>query len=286
MVLDRPELSGFAIKSINGLGPANADLNMSEYATIDGGIFNSSRIPSRDITLSLIFMDHPTIEDARLLSYKYFPMKREVKLTIETDRRTVYCIGMVESNEPTIFGKELEGTQIAIRCSDPYFHKEAMDKVNMYGVEPLFEFPFSNESLTDPLIQFGDIPEIAAGIINYEGELETGVLITIHAIGPITGITLYKTEDRSIMRISDERFAEVMGGGISSGDTIEIDTRAGKKSMILNRGGIKTNIINALDRPIQWFTLNKGPNSFYYDATSGLEYLEFTVDYQENYSGV
>ena len=38
--LTRPEKSGFIVESIDGLGPAKANINVTDISTNDGGIFN------------------------------------------------------------------------------------------------------------------------------------------------------------------------------------------------------------------------------------------------------
>ena len=122
LVLDlaRPELSGFVVKSVTGLGAGKSTINTTEVATNDGSIYNSARLSSRNIVLSLAFLWKPTIEDVRHLSYKFFPIKRMVTLLIETDNRLAQITGYVESNEPTIFSKD-EGSDISIICPDPFF---------------------------------------------------------------------------------------------------------------------------------------------------------------------
>ena len=42
--LTRPELSGLIVKSVEGLGPAKANINVTDISTNDGGLFNSSRL--------------------------------------------------------------------------------------------------------------------------------------------------------------------------------------------------------------------------------------------------
>lgn len=76
--LARPEESGFIIKSVTGLGPGKANINTTEIATNDGSLFNSSRMPSRNIVISLAYMWKDSIEDVRQLSYKYFPIKEKL----------------------------------------------------------------------------------------------------------------------------------------------------------------------------------------------------------------
>ena len=118
--LTRPELSGFIITSIDGLGPVNATINTTDIATTDGALFNSARVSTRNIVLSVRYLG-TVIEDIRQLSYKYFPVKKKVNLVIETDNRSLEIEGYVESNEPDIFSKE-ESAAISIVCAFPFFN--------------------------------------------------------------------------------------------------------------------------------------------------------------------
>ena len=142
--LARPELSGFAVTSITGLGPGKATINTSEITTTDGGLFNSARLPVRNIVISLRYMWWNSIEDSRQRSYKYFPIKKQVSLLIETDNRIVETSGYVESNDPTIFSKE-SGSDISIICPDPFFYSGGTVTTKFDGVESQFEFPFEND---------------------------------------------------------------------------------------------------------------------------------------------
>lgn len=285
LILTRPELSGFVVTSIDGLGPVNANINMTELATLDGAIFNSARLNSRQITISLRFLENPTIEDTRLRSYKYFPIKKTVRLAFKTGNRNCYVEGKVEKNEPDIFSKE-EGCKITIKCADPYFYYDGTDRLNFYGIIPEFEFPFSNESLNDNLINFGEIQQVTTGTIYYDGDSDTGIEITMYANGPVSDVRIFNETTGSRMSISDTKLAALMGGtGIQNGDTIVINTNRGKKSIYLSRGGHSTNILNALEKPIGWLTVSKGYNTFTYYAT-GIEYLRFTVAYKLTYEGI
>ena len=51
-----PEKSGFAVQSISGLGPSKADINTTEISTNDGSLYNSARVNSRNIVMSLKLM--------------------------------------------------------------------------------------------------------------------------------------------------------------------------------------------------------------------------------------
>lgn len=289
--LGKPDVSGFLIKSITGLGPAKANVNTTEVSTNDGSLFNSARLSQRNIVLDMVFINTvygESIEDLRQKSYKYFPLKKSVELTIETDNRYVKTTGYVESNEPNIFSSQ-EGTQISIICPDPYFYSAGEDGnnvTNFYSNDPMFEFPFSNESLDEPLLVFGEIQIKTEGVITYHGDSEIGVMIYIHAIGPATNINIYNTETREVMRINTEKISSLTGKGIVASDDIVINTAKGEKSITLIREGVSYNILNCLDKNTDWFMLAKGDNIFAFTADSGVTNLQFRVENKVIYEGV
>lgn len=143
IVLANPEASsGLALISAEGLGPVDTDINITELATQDGAIYNSSRMQSREVRLSFMFTGID-IEAERHLTYKYFPTKKKLTLAITTDTREVYITGYVESNSPNIFSSR-EGTTITIICPDPKLYSVEEQKTMFAGTEPLFEFPFES----------------------------------------------------------------------------------------------------------------------------------------------
>lgn len=187
MILTQPELSGLIIKSIDGMGPSDANVNITELVTMDGGLVNSARLDAKEIKLDLIFMEKPTIEDTRLLTYKYFPIKKPISLTFKTIRpgdieKTATIYGIVEKNEPKIFQKQ-ESATITIKCADPYFHSDSINSKMFFGAEPLFEFEYSNEIDENPPYEYYDIDTYGEdGIIDsdrivYHEEDESGITI-------------------------------------------------------------------------------------------------------------
>ena len=289
--LGRPEQSGFLIKSVSGLGPSKANINTTEVSTNDGSLFNSARLNQRNIVFEFIFVEsinRESIEDIRQKSYKYFPIKKNVDLLIETDNRIVKTTGYVESNEPNIFSSQ-EGSQISIICPDPHLYSAGPDANNttvFYSIEPVFEFPFSNESLTDSLIVFGNIQLKTENVITYKGDTEIGIIIQIHAIGEAENIIIYNTGTRESMRIDTTKLENLTGSGIVAGDDIIINTSKGDKSIKLIRSGESINILNCLDKGTDWFTLAKGDNIFAFLAESGITNLQFQIKNKIIYEGV
>lgn len=283
-----PENSGFVIKEITGLGPSKAVINSTELSTSDGSVFNSSRIESRNIVFNLKILASPTIEAARQKLYKYFPIKKRIKLQFETDTRICDIFGYVETNEVVIFSNQVS-TQISVICPDPYFYSAGSDAktITLFsGVEAAFEFPFSNESLTLPLLVFGKIRLDQERNIYYNGDSETGLTIYIHALGEATNLTIYNIATSEFMKIDTVRLTTLTGFPIIAGDDIIISTIKGGKYISLLRGGSYINILNCLDLNSTWFQLTKGDNQFGFVAETGGTTLQFRVENYKVFEGI
>ena len=283
--LTKPELSGFVVMSVSGLGPGKGTINATESSTIDGAVYNSARLSSRNIVLSLKFLGD-SIEDVRQRSYRYFPIKGKVTLLIETDNRTSEIEGYVESNEPDIFSKE-EGTEISIVCPNPYFFSAYETHTTTFGgIMPAFEFPFSNESLTEPLLEFSTIETRPDRVITYTGDIPTGLTIHIRASGAASNISIYNVGTREAMHIDTDALALLTGSGLIDGDELVICTVKGSKSVYLNRNGTTTNVLNCINRDADWFQITKGSNIFAYTAETGSNNIQIEIQNRIVYEGV
>ena len=300
---------GLLITKIEGLGPAKATINKTDLATIDGSKYNSSKLEERNIVITFKlefsrpeYTDRPydeqtyNIENTRQRTYKYFPTKRQVTLSFETDNRNARVVGYVESNEPDIFSKE-ETQSISILCPDPYFYSNekgfSPHLVEFSGLDSEFQFPFSNESLTEDLIEFGNITPVMAKSFAYYGDQETGIRMIINFVGNVnTNIRLDKrlpTNNNVIMSyflLDVDKFEALMGTGFLSGDQITVDTTNGNKRITLLRNGDKYNILNAVSRDSDWLQLDKGTNVFYFTAYGSEQYLTFRIENYVLYEGI
>ena len=334
--LNEPDpVHGFIVKKIEGLGPAKADINMTDLATVDGSRFNSARLGTRNLVLTFGFDNCNDAEEARYRTYKYLPIKRKVMVSIETESRNARVVGYVESNEPGVFSKAVQCT-ISIICPDPYFYS------NEYGYSPHViefsglnnEFMFSfenwpyqtepntvlhedwdegdyshleNVTVTGPRprnIEMGaaasESGEVAAKDFSYEGDQEIGVYMEMHALDTITTDVIFvhkKNKENpnegtltSEFKLSMTNFNLLMDGlGLAhnflTGDSIFIDTTDANKTIYLQRGASRYNILNAVTRDSDWFQLAKGRNWFWILAENA-SHLTFKVKNYVIYEGV
>ena len=288
LVLDlfHPEKSGLIVKSISGLGPPKASINSTDLATADGALYSSARASTRNIVFNLQFMFAPTIEDARQKTYKYFPLKKKVKIEVETDNRSLMTEGYVESNSPEIFSKA-ESTQISILCLDPFFRDPNYRMTQFASTTPMFEFPFSNMSVTDKLIEMGSVNLDTRSVLDYSGDVDTGVLITVHAMGSVSGtLIIYNVETHESMKIDLSKIEKLIGRKYGNGDDIIISTVSGDKYVRILHDGIYTNGIGAIEKLSDWFQISVGKNIFNFTVTTGISNIAMTFAYKNAYGGI
>lgn len=284
--LANPEKSGLVVEKIDGLGPEKSNIHITDLATVDGGLFTGARRPVRNIVIHLRMMFIPLIEDSRLKLYRYFPQKKKVILTFFTDNRRAEITGYVESIEPDIFSPD-EAAQVSILCPDPNFYLPGGEYELFMGVKPMFEFPFSNESPYSNLLEMGIVMEDDRVTFEYEGDADTGMIITIHFIyGGADNITIWNVDTREKMAIDSYRVAQISGGQSQMGDDIIISTITGHKSVQLLREGKYYNIIGAVDKDADWFQISNGPNTFTFEADNGLDNVIVLFSYKTAYCGI
>lgn len=291
---------GLIIQSITGLGVVPANINMAELATLNGSLFNSARQSGRNVVFTFLLREpwdeehHYSIEDARRNVYKYFPIMRKIKMEVKTDRRTYYTSGHVETCEPDIFSKE-EKVQVSILCEASYFYSDsandAQNEVSTGGVIPKFEFPFSNESLTEPLIEFGEDRGLVSINAYYDGDYDTGGIFRIDILDDldlnfslVDGITNEHMDfdERKISLLtsyfeSDTKFKLIHLG---PGDSIYVSTVDGNRYVMLYRGRVIElndlwwtndtiviapgiyNLIGCISLDSSWLRIRRGANMY------------------------
>lgn len=248
-----------AVTNTEGLHPPGADINMDPLALSDGAVFNSSRVGTRNIVITIYFTQNP--ENCRHELYKIFKPKQAVRIYYTNNTRNVYIDGRVETCVVNPFSK-MQNAQISILCPEPYFRNITDDITDFLAVNAALEFPveFPEEG-----IPFSDISAYAEKSVINSGEVETGVVIEFQTRGAVVNPAFYNTT-------TGEEF--LLGFTFQSGDAVRISTIDGSKRAILTRDGVQINLLNYVVQGSSWFKLRIGDNIFSYTATTGNEYME------------
>ena len=292
--LSNPWETGIAVMNIQGIGTTKANINMTSYADSDLKKKNGVTLDTRNITLTLQFLgtEIKSVEQLRDTAYVFFTPKKTIHFIVKTDNRFVGIDGTVESNEPDIFSKD-EQTQISILCEDPLWYDETekdtkRDDYDFNSLIPMLEFPFSNESLTDELIVLGEIRHAPINAIDYPGEYDIGLSITLHCSGIVIDPIIYCSRQNGYFKLNTALLADIIPDAdrFLTGDTITINTYNGSKSILLLRNGVVYNILHLLASKSVWPILKTGKNEFRVDAKNGFEYLQISYQYATGYLGI
>lgn len=291
-----PEKSGINVKNITGITPTGAEIFMTPFGSIDGGIYAGSRVPSRVVTLTLGMYPEElengeklSIEDSRLKVYNFFRIKDWVNLVFYTSQRILQLTGYVESADTDIFSAD-ETSTISVFCVDPWFYSATNSQISFAGIRNTFEFPFSSELngqyIKDKLI-FADISIDTRTDIMYEGDIKIGFDVSITFFGSeFHNIYFYNMDTRERMNIYTDQITKLVGSPLGTGDEIQISTVSGKKNAFLLRNGEYRNIISAIDKNADWFQLTKGHNIFAFASDEGVENISMTLRYRDAYAGI
>lgn len=261
----------YVITDIDGLYPPEGVINTTQVANMDGSVFNSSRINDRVITITMAI--NGPAEANRLLLYRYFKTKYPVRLYYENGVRDVYIDGYVSKFSVEYFEKK-QTAQIEISCPMTLFRAVKESVTEFANIENMFVFPFAIEAVGRPF------SEVALGeqktIIN-GGDVETGVVIHLNALGTVLNPKIYNVDTSDRMTLSVE---------MRAGDEITINTRKKEKSITLLRDGVQTNIVGKLDAGSTWFNLIPGDNVFTYEADEFPEHLQCIFIINNQFEGV
>ena len=261
----------YILYKIEGLQPPSVNVNVSDNATSDGSTFNSARANSRNIVIYVAIKG--IVEESRINLYKYFPLKKKIKLYYKNDTRDVYIEGYVELIECDLFSAS-QVAQISIICPQPYF--KGVDELVSYfsDISSLLQFPFS---IASSGIEFSAITtNIRKSIIN-TGDIESGIIIRLYAMGAVVNPIVYDVLNRTFIKLNYTMLAD---------DEIIINTYKGEKSITLVRNGLSSNVMGYMAADSTWLTLQSGDNVFTYDAESGNSNLQLTFTTSVLYGGV
>ena len=302
-----PDQLGLAITKIEGLDSVEAEMDEIELAGVDGTIAGHRRLPSREIEITIVpYSAGYPYYDPQQLRYaisKIFPVKKSVKLDIESPLRKCWTEGVVMYNEFTVWGDD-PNVVVHITCPDPYLYgewKTTKSITSLSGSD--FQFAFSNESLTENLITFGEQCTTATSDTpDYYGDIDNGMIITLVLSAASGDIAIFNEYSGEGLQLSNSVVTSITGSAFKSDDIITIDTRGGSKGVYLRRvetaasttlnessdGITYWNILGAVERGTVWPQLTPGENNLGVTGSSltSDDGIKMAVKFNEAYEGV
>lgn len=273
LILTQDE-SRWTVYEITGLNPPGAQINLTNLAGLDGARFNSSKLATRNIVVSLKI--NGEIETNRQELYRFFRTKEACIFYFANANRNVKIAGYVETVECNMFSN-MEIMQISIICPYPYFQAVEESETDISNQFRLFVFPFSiNEGEPVP---FSEYTNNRIAVVENGSEAETGAVFEVEFTDNVSKLMIYNTERNEHITINYN---------FHDGDRAIISTVKGQKSATLIRNGISRNIFSAVERGSVFLQLLPGENRFSYVADDGAsnDNVHITVMFSQIFRGV
>lgn len=261
----------YSVYKVTGLQPPAVAINSSVNATTDGSTVNSLRAGTRNIVLYVKL--EGDVEKSRINLYHYFPLKKRITLYFKNGSRNVCIEAYVEVIECDLFTNK-QIAQVSLLCPQPYF--KGVDEIisHFNEVSAYFQFPFSIPAEGIELSRI--TTNIRKSIIN-AGDVESGLIIDMYAVGEVVNPAVYDTFKRTYIKLRIT---------MQKGDRIVINTNTGAKSIVLTRAGISSNIMGHMTPDSTWLTLDAGDNVFTYSAENDSSNLQLIFTASVLYGGV
>lgn len=264
----------YQVTNIDGLDPPKAQLNTSTIAGLDGAVFNSSKLGTRNIVITVKI--NGNVEVNRQNLYKYFVTKERCTFFYKNENRDVFADGYVEDVTCGLFTNK-ETAQISIICPFPYFKSVEESSVSLSNTISLFEFPFSI-NYGEPVV-FSEYERSTTTNVFNASESATGAVIQVEVLTSVGTIEVKNTTTGDDFSVTYT---------FQRGDVVTINTNKGQKSVKLLRSGVATNLFAYVSEDSRFFQLEPGDNYIGYLVDNGAndQNVIVTVNHYETFRGV
>jgi len=253
--------SGYFVKDILGLDPVNAAIASTSFGSVDGAQYQSSRLDTRNIVITLGFSpDYATSDVASLRQalYRKLLPKLPVNLIFTNDDGLIVQItGRVETFESPNFTKDPEA-KISILCFDPDFNATVETSL---------------AANTNPNISTRDT-------ITYNGAVPTGFKLFVYPNRALTDMAIYLTNS-----YNEVYSLALTAASLVNADVVEISTVPGEKGAWLTRApSARKSVLYWLSLVASWPRLTPGANLIRVYAAGAV--IPCTLKYTEKYGGL
>lgn len=248
----------YQVSSIDGLDPVKATLVSSNYAGSDGEVFQSAKRGARNIKIKLDldpdFINN-TYTTLRQDLYPFFTTKSPISLRFYSSTGLSLDIaGVVEEFSSPLFEQD-PTVDISVMCYQPDFIDPVMVTVEGFTVDD------------------GETTEI-----EYAGNIETGVVITLDINRVVTDFTIYNVDEGGNTLQLD------FSGDLESGDQLVISSLKGAKGITLTRDGVGSSYLYGRSPQSNWIELSEGTNDFRIYAPG--DPIPYVLEYVARYGGL
>lgn len=260
----------FDLVNVDGLTSSNVTIATATTPTVDGDTVNNVQANPRAITLDLHVKSDVDVEVCKRHILNVVKIKQTATLRYTqgtgTEQRIIEIAGVVQSIELPRFNNNCQ-MQISMYCSNSFWEDVNEIVVEISRIIPKHHFPIAFP-INNP-IPLGVIDsDMRKSYVN-DGDVETGLIITIIATGDVTNPVIYN-ENGDYIGVNDSLIAN---------DKIVINTNKGNKTITKN--GVS--IINKIKAGSTFLQMATGDNIFTIDADAGESSMYFNITFKRRF---
>lgn len=189
-------------------------------------------------------------------------------LSFLPDTTVKYSVGYEENND-VMCKFRIYGT-----AHNPLFSDVAENKIDIATIEPMFHFPLAMCREPEHPVIFGLRQPSLIININNSGDIASGLKIIFKANGTLYGPSLINAKTQEYFKINKT---------MTAGETVEIDTTIGQKTIKGIIGHKVENYFKYRDFGSTWLQLDVGDNLITYNAEQNLDALDVYVYFKNKY---
>lgn len=244
----------------------------------DGTTYLGNTLDTRDITLTITVMasTKPEMSGYRSIFGAVFNPKLGEGYLIykdDTKERKVKCL----VSKLPFFGlteDTVDDCLISLTACNPYWEELEQIKAEIALWVGDFEFPLE---LISGGIEMGHRePSLIVNTFN-GGDVECGMRVELKALATLT--------NPSILNVNTQEFIKI-NKTMVAGEILTVTTHFGGKKVESALNGVTTNAFNFIDLGSTFLQLDIGDNLFRYDADTGIDNLEVSIWFVQQYLGV
>ena len=262
-----------------GWGQIKGTHHSYKYVNQIGVYVTSTSLETRDVSVSGWIVSNSELHMSQRKSVlnRFVNPQQPIELVYKNysleflpDRTIKYSATIKENNEVVC------KFEIAGLAANPLFKDTNTTNVPIAGMLGMFHFPMMLSAIDNgmPTVMMGlRQPSLIVNISN-TGSVQTGMNIVFEATGTVVNPSLINIYTQEQFKINKT---------IVAGETVVVSTTIGEKKIVGTLNGASSNYFKYRDLRSSWLQLDTGDNAFKYDADSGIDSLNCTIEYSNKY---
>lgn len=260
----------FDTVNIDGLTKAQCSIASSTTPSIDGDTVNNIQATPRNMVFDFCVKSGVEVEMCKRHILDVLKLKQGAKLTLTQgtglDERKTVITGIIEDVNMPRFNNKVT-MQVSFYCSAPFFND-----VDAIILQIQRSIPNHHFAIAFPIgepVCLGYIDKRMTQTFTNDGDVETGMIITIVATGNVSNPVIYRSDGKFIGIIDD----------LVVNDKVVIDTNRGNKTITKN--GVS--IISKIRPGSTFLQMQTGDNEFTIDTDDGDGFVYFSISFKRRF---